>query len=240
MSKKSLLIEFCNSPESRGCRSIEELESRFYNWMVDNNKRLVTFGKDYFNNEFENSVDYTIDLLEKDPSLLRYFGFNYNDLERSKINIGYYERKGSRGRSGGSTAQGRSRTGTQKSQNRGTSRKSASQDEGYSFMGQLRSYADGIKSQGRGKGGSFSLSEFIKSPLGILIAIALIFTFIYIVFGEAIYSFITSGAIFKVICFAIAGLASFGIIRSKNLGWPIYIKALVLFAVWVVLLNYDF
>lgn len=219
----------------RSCRTVEELENCFSNWMIANNKRLVTFGRDYFDNGFEGSVDYTVDLFEQDPRLMYLFGFDFSDLEATKRRTGYYERKSSN--RSGSRGSSNSRRGTRTNSNRN---QSYGNDEGYSLGGQFKSYLDGLKSMGGGSGKSFSLSEFIKSPLGVLIALALVFTFIYMVFGEAIYSFITSGAIFKVICFVIAGFASFGIIKSKNLGWPIYIKALVLFAVWVVLLNYDF
>lgn len=243
MSKKSLLIEFARYNGNRSFGSVEELEDCFSNWLGASGKRLVTFGRDYFDNEFNNSVGYTIDLFEKDPDLMSYFGFDYNDLEDTKYRTGYYERKGSRRGGAKNTNYGYgNRTGTNRGNSKGSGYNSRSkrEDEGYSLKGQFRSYIDGIKKAGKGSGESFSLSQFFKSPAGILIIGIVVLVLIYKLLGPTVYALITSGAIFRIICFAIGGLVSFGILKSKNMGWPIYIKALVLFAIWVVLLNYDF
>lgn len=266
MSKKSLLIEFARSTGGMQFRTVEELERGFSNWLQSSGRRLVTFGRDYFDNEFEGSVDYTIDLFEKDPGLMDYFGFDYSDLEDTKYRTGYYERKHSRSSGSRSTGNqrnsygyseddyynqrgstgnrrsgtgGRSGSGSQRGGSTGRKKSSSSYD-GYSLSGQFKSYLDGIKDAGRGRGGSFSLSQFFKSPVGIVIIAIVALVLIYKILGPAVYSFITSGAIFRVICFVLGGLATFGIVKSKNMGWPIYIKAIVIFVIWLVLLKYDF
>ena len=259
MSKKSLLIEFARSTGGSQFRTVEDLERSFSQWLQGSGRRLVTFGRDYFDNEFEGSVDYTVDLFEKDPELMSYFGFGYDDLEDTKYRTGYYERKHSRS-SGNRRASNqrnnygydeddyygqRSGSGNRRSSTGGKSgssgrKKSSNYYDSYSLSGQFKSYLDGIKNAGRGRGGSFSFSQFFKSPIGIAIIAIVALVLIYKILGPAIYNFITSGAIFRVICFVLGGLATFGIVKSKNMGWPIYIKAIVIFVIWIVLLNYDF
>ena len=51
-NKEDFLYEFAGTGLANNCRSVEDLERRFYNWMKRSNYRLVSYGKDYFNNEF--------------------------------------------------------------------------------------------------------------------------------------------------------------------------------------------
>ena len=113
--------------------------------------------------------------------------------------------------------------------------------DGYSLKGQFKFYANQAHNRTQngeyrknGKAG-FSGSGTFKVIL-VIIAIVVLYSLV----GDTVWNMITSGAIFKFICFAIAGVASIGILRSKNMGWPLPIKLVVLFAIWVVLVNYDF
>lgn len=73
-------------------------------------------------------------------------------------------------------------------------------------------------------------------PSGVKFAVILIIALVllYSVVGPAIYSFLMSGALFRIICLVIGVAASIGILKG-NLGWPIGIKLAVIVVIWVVL-----
>ncbi len=205
MTKKELLYEFCQTGEARGCKSIAQLEQRFSRWMRRNNISLVNRGKNYFENNFYASANYTKKILEQDRDLLYAFGLNESHLVTSRPEY-------------------RDNTG-----------------EGYSFLGQLKHYGNQVHNRGQDgeyrKSGkvSLNLGGFFKVIVGIIIVVLL-----YKAVGDDVWSFLTSGAIFRVICFAIAAFVSYKILRSKNMGWPLPVKLVVLFVIWLVLLKYDF
>lgn len=113
--------------------------------------------------------------------------------------------------------------------------------DGYSLGGQFKYYANQVHN--RGQDGNYrknGVGGFLKGGTGKVILAIIIVAVLYSLVGDTVWSFITSGAIFKLICFAIGVLASIGILRAKNMGWPLPIKLVVIIVVWVVLLNYDF
>lgn len=83
-SKKSLLYEFSQTREAQGCRSIGELEERFSRWLRRNNISLMSHGRDYFENNFYSSANYTLKLLRDDPNLLYSFGLDESHLVKVK------------------------------------------------------------------------------------------------------------------------------------------------------------
>ena len=66
----------------------------------------------------------------------------------------------------------------------------------------------------------------------VLLVIGLVL--LYSVVGPAVYSFLMSGALFKILCLVIAGAAVIGIIKA-DLGWPIGVKIAVIAVIWLVL-----
>ena len=80
------------------------------------------------------------------------------------------------------------------------------------------------------------LRSSINWPGGIKFVVLLVIglVLLYSVVGPAVYSFLMSGALFKIICLVIAGAAVIGIIRA-DLGWPIGVKIAVIAVIWLVL-----
>lgn len=113
--------------------------------------------------------------------------------------------------------------------------------DGYSLLGQFKHYGNQVHNRRQDpnirKNG---LAGFFKSSTGVVILAIVAIAVLYKLVGPTVWGFITSGAMFKLICFALGALASFGILRSKKMGWPLPIKLIVLAVIWVVLLNYDF
>ncbi len=113
--------------------------------------------------------------------------------------------------------------------------------EPYSLLGQFKHYGNQIHNRGQDpnirKNG---LKGLFNAGTGKVILAIIIIAVLYSLVGDTVWSFITSGAIFKLICFAIGALASIGILRAKNMGWPLPIKLVVIIVIWVVLVNYDF
>lgn len=113
-------------------------------------------------------------------------------------------------------------------------------DKPYSLLNQFKHYGNQghnyrQRSDVRKKGNKIALNGFSGNIF--LIAIALIL--IYVLFGDTIYNFIMGGAIFKVILIGLSGFISFRVLKSKNMGWPLPIKLIVLFVIWLVVLNYN-
>ncbi len=257
-SKEDYLYEFAETGLGNNCRSIEDLERRFYNWMTNNNYRLVTFGKDYRNNKFEKSVEYTEGIFDRDPYLASLFGLgggsygggsyggqrnsygtsggygngygnSYGNGYGNSYGNGYGGNRKKTGTSSGRGNYGRSR----QTNKRGYSNSGGYNDnEGYSLKGMFNYYKNQATGKSRGSSGA--------SPVGMILIIAVVLVLIYKIVGPSVYSFLTSGAPFRLICFAIGGFISYKMLRSKNMGWPLPIKLIALFAIWVVLLNYDF
>lgn len=244
-SKEDYLYEFASTGLGNNCSSVEDLERRFYNWMVRNDYRLVKFGKDYRNNQFEKSVDYTAGVLEKDPHLASLFGLSggfYRAPSGNSYGGSYGGQWTPNGRSYGGTQRGsgagygrggsaRQRTSGGRKNTGARSGGGYSDSEGYSLKGMFNHYKN--RAKGNTQSGGIS-------PIGMLLIFAVAITLIYKILGPAVYSFLTSGIPFKLICFAIGGFLSYKMLRSKNMGWPLPVKLLVLFAIWVTLLNYDF
>ncbi len=205
MNKTQLLYEFSRTPGARNCKSIADLEQRFSTWMRRNNITLVTRGKNYFDNDFYASANYTMKLLKNDRNLLYSFGLNESHLVTSRPEY---------------------RDNTK---------------DGYSLAGQFKHYGNQIHN--RGQNGEYRKSG--KNPIsfggsGKVIVAIIILVLVYLLVGDTIWNIITSGAIFKLICFAIAAFVSYKILRSKDMGWPLPIKLIVLFVIWLVLIKYDF
>ena len=205
MNKIQLLYEFSRTPGARNCKSIADLEQRFSTWMRRNNITLVTRGKNYFDNDFYASANYTMKLLKNDRNLLYSFGLNESHLVTSKPEY---------------------RDNTK---------------DGYSLAGQFKHYGNQIHN--RGQNGEYRKSG--KNPIsfggsGKVIVAIIILVLVYLLVGDTIWNIITSGAIFKLICFAIAAFVSYKILRSKDMGWLLPIKLIVLFVIWLVLIKYDF
>ncbi len=205
MNKTELLYQFSRTPSARNCKSIADLEERFSTWLRRNNITLITRGKDYFENNFYSSANYTMKLLKKDRNLLYAFGLDESHLVVSRPD--YRDNL----------------------------------DEGYSLGGQFKFYANQVHN--RRQDGEYRKSG--KNPIafgasGKVILAIIILVVVYMLVGDTVWEAITSGAIFKLICFGIAGFASYKVLRSKKMGWPLPVKLIVLFVVWLALLNYDF
>jgi len=73
-------------------------------------------------------------------------------------------------------------------------------------------------------------------PSGVKFVVLLVIglVLLYSIVGPAVYSFLMSGALFKIICLVIAGAAVIGIIRA-DLGWPIGVKIVVIAVIWLVI-----
>ena len=254
-NKEDYLYEFASTGLGNNCRSVEDLEQRFYNWMCRNDYRLVSYGRDYRDNKFEKSVEYTMGIFEKDPHLASLFGLNggsyggnsyggsYGGQWTPNNNTSGYGYGNSYGNSYGNgygggrkkTSSGSARSGAGRSRQntRGYSNnRGYNNNDGYSLKGMFNFYKDKATGKGQGTSG--------VSPIGMLLIFAVVIVLIYKILGPAVYSFLTSGVPFKLICFAIGGFLSYKMLRSKNMGWPLPIKLIALFVIWVVLLNYDF
>ncbi len=205
MNKTQLLYEFSRTGSARNCKSIADLEQRFSTWMRRNNISLVTRGKDYFQNEFYASANYTLTILQKNRDLLYSFGLNESHLVKSRPE--YRDNI----------------------------------KDGYSLRGQFKHYGNQVHNRGQdGEYRKNGIRGFLKGGSGNVILAAIILVPVYTLVGDKIWAVITSGAIFRLICFAIAAFASYKILRSKNMGWPLPVKLVVLFVIWLVLTNYDF
>jgi len=73
-------------------------------------------------------------------------------------------------------------------------------------------------------------------PSGVKFVVLLVIglVLLYSIVGPAVYSFLMSGALFKIICLVIAGAAVIGILKA-DLGWPIGIKIVVILVIWLVI-----
>lgn len=73
-------------------------------------------------------------------------------------------------------------------------------------------------------------------PAGVKFVVILIIglVLLYSVVGPAIYSFLMSGVLFKLICLVIAVAAIIGILKA-NMGWPIGVKIVVIIIILAVL-----
>ena len=70
----------------------------------------------------------------------------------------------------------------------------------------------------------------VKFTVILVIALVLLYQLV----GPAIYSFLMSGALFRIICLVIAVATSIGILKG-NIGWPIGVKLVVIIVIWTVL-----
>lgn len=73
-------------------------------------------------------------------------------------------------------------------------------------------------------------------PSGVKFVVILVIglVLLYSIVGPAIYAFLMSGALFKIICLVIGVAASIGILKG-NMGWPIGVKLVVIVVIWAVL-----
>ena len=62
---------------------------------------------------------------------------------------------------------------------------------------------------------------------------------LYALLFDTVYNFIMSGAIFKIILIGLCCLITFGILKSKNMGWPLPIKLVVIFVFWLGVWTYK-
>ena len=113
-------------------------------------------------------------------------------------------------------------------------------DKPYSFLNQLKHYGNQghnyrQRSDVRKKGAKAAVNGFS----GKIVLIALVCVALYMLLGDTVYDFITSGAVFKVILIGLCALMTVGILKSKKMGWPLPIKLVVIFVFWLVILNYN-
>lgn len=220
-TKADYLYEFARTGEARNCSDAEEVERRFKAWVRRNNINIQAHGRNYLDNKLESGVDYTKSIIRKDPNLMRAFGLDYNNNRGANRGNGPAPR--SNNRSYGSS--------------RGYSNNSHEEEEGYSFGGMLRHYTNQAKSRSNGGAG---FGAFFSGGVGKVILAIFAVVLLYKLVGDTVWEFLTSGAIFKVICMAIGALVSYAIFRAKNMGWPFGVKLVVVIVIWVVLFNYDF
>lgn len=87
------------------------------------------------------------------------------------------------------------------------------------------------------KGKDFNFGSLDKGPLFWAIVLIIGLIAFYLLFGATIYDFIIGIKLKKVISWIFAVLATIGILRGKNMGWPIYIKIIAIFVIWLVMFN---
>lgn len=200
-NKEQLLIEFSKTGLARRCKNVSDLEQRFSRWMHQNDIYL----RNYDQNDFYGSANFTVNILRKNKNLLYSFGLNESHLVRQRPEY---------------------RDNTK---------------EPYSLLGQFKHYGNQVHNRGQdGNYRKHGAKGLLSAGTGKVILAVVIIAVLYSLLGDTVWNFITSGAIFKLICFAIGSLASIGILRSKNMGWPLPIKLVVIIVIWVVLVNYDF
>lgn len=74
---------------------------------------------------------------------------------------------------------------------------------------------------------------FAALVIGILALVAL-----YKSVGPGLYAALMSGALFQLLLYPIALAVSVGILRAKNMGWPLPVKLVVIGVIWLVITNY--
>lgn len=211
MKKEDALREFAKSEEGkklkRQTNDKYEFEKGFRKYVDKQGWYIGSFGKQSKDNNLEGSVNYTRDLAEK----LGYSFYDDNeDYEESTPNSSDY------------------------SNNKST----------IGLLGSLRdrlsnaenTYVPRSKSYSR-NGNRFDFGSFVGSPLFWAIVIIIGLIFFYQMFGATVYDFIIGIKLKRVISWVFAILATIGIIRGKNMGWPIYIKIGVIFVIWLVMFN---
>lgn len=86
--------------------------------------------------------------------------------------------------------------------------------------------------------GSFGFFRDVKlKPLLIVVAVIAGLVFLYEALGPAAYAIVMNGGLAKLLFFVFALAATIGILKSKNMGWPIGIKLVVIGVFWLVLLK---
>ena len=113
-------------------------------------------------------------------------------------------------------------------------------DKPYSLLNQFKHYGNqGHNFRQRGDIRKKGLKGAANGFSGKIILIAIACIILYALLGDTVYNFIMSGAIFKIILIGLCSLITFGILKSKNMGWPLPIKLVVIFVFWLVVLNYN-
>lgn len=74
---------------------------------------------------------------------------------------------------------------------------------------------------------------FAALVIGVLALVAL-----YKSVGPGLYTALMSGALFQLLLYPIAIAVSVGILRAKNMGWPLPVKLVVIGVIWLVITNY--
>ena len=204
MKKAQAIEEFSKSPEGRALIGKEidyvEFEKGFRDWVVKKNYNIGSFGRKISENSLEGGAAYTKELAEEN-------GFTFKDEnEESESKKRSVARK--------SLKIEKSENTDNRSRNN-----SYSNENSYSLSGKLNDYKNTFN---RGRV-NFNFGDFAGSPLfwAIIIIIGLIM--FYNTFGGAIYDFIIGIKLKKIISWVFAILATVGILRSKNMGWPVYI-----------------
>lgn len=86
--------------------------------------------------------------------------------------------------------------------------------------------------------GSFGFFRGVKpKPVLIAIGIVVALTLLYKVLGPAAYAAVMNGGLAKLLFFVFVLAATIGILKSKNMGWPIGVKLVVIAVFWLVLLK---
>lgn len=86
--------------------------------------------------------------------------------------------------------------------------------------------------------GSFGFFRNVRlKPLLIVVAVIAGLVFLYETLGPAAYAAVMNGGLTKLLFFVFTLAASIGILKSKNMGWPIGVKLVVIGVFWLVLLK---
>lgn len=203
-SKKDALKLFLEADRSITLDDPVYFEEQFQNFCHERGIDVKGFGRSITRNELAHSAQYSKSLITKDPVLRRMM------LDRNDQNIGY-----------------------------------KIDDDEYGVKGMFRFYANEARQRRAGaargsdparekSGGSGDWKPVNIPPGAIVLVVIAAFLLFYKTFGDALVHFVTSGILVKPVCILIAILASVGIVKDKNMGWPIHLKAFVLFIVWVM------
>lgn len=84
---------------------------------------------------------------------------------------------------------------------------------------------------------NFSFGKFKGSPFFVIILILFFLILLYQIVGPVIYDLIVSGVLVRIIMLVGAVVFSGWLLLNKSINCPFFVRCLILFTIWIVLLN---
>ena len=215
-TKADVLKKTLRNAKKNGVKNMswEELENLTKQQAAEDQINIDRFGRKYVKNNKQNSIEYSKGLILNDPEMKKIAKEFLPDIETPKKESRKPKERGTRSRPSERNGSFKITTGR------------STFGDGYfpNFFGY-------IKHRTRTGLGSFSLSGLVSSPFGKILLILAALVLVYCLFGEGIYSVLTSGIFFKIILGVIGLLAVLGFVRANI---PVGVKAMIIFALVVV------